>query len=117
VNRGALPLTAPSGKSIDVLAWCRGLKDNVPHEQPAVMSQTKGKAREERKLEDRDDTMLAWITAKLLLGLLRGRVAAAKDGDDATSRPGARQAWTITSRCRWSHAADRCLSLGASGAG
>ena len=45
----------------------------------------------------RDDTMLAWVTAKLLLGLLLDRVAAAKDGDDATTRPGARQAWKITS--------------------
>jgi hypothetical protein len=182
VNRGALPLTAPSGRTIDVLAWCRGLEDNVLHEQPAVISQTrgKGKAREERKLEGRligfrpppeqaqaarertrredgpavtaerleaaeyvvlftttpasrmsaercieayrlrwqlqlqfkrwrslchfdklpnyrDDTMLAWVTAKLLLGLLLDRVAAAKDGDDAASRPGARQARKITS--------------------
>jgi hypothetical protein len=181
VNRGALPLVAPSGGAIDVLAWCRGLKDNVPHERRAVVSHTtgKGKAREERKLTGRliglhlpaeqalgarertrreegpavtaekleaaeyvvlfttapasrlsaercidayrlrwqvelqfkrwkslcrfdklpnyrDDTMLAWVTAKLLLGLLLDRVAAAPDGN-ATSRPGARQAWKITS--------------------
>ena len=181
VNRGALPLVAPSGEAIDVLNWCRGLKDNVPHHRRAVVSHTtgRGKAREERKLEGRliglhlpaeqalaarertrreegpavtaekleaaeyvvlftttpasrlstercidayrlrwqvelqfkrwkslchfdklpnyrDDTMLAWVTAKLLLGLLLDRVAAARDGD-ATSRPGARQAWKITS--------------------
>ena len=182
VNRGSLPLAAPSGKAIDVLAWCRGLRDNVPHERPAVVSQTKGKgkARDERKLEGRliglhlppeqalaarertrreegpavtaekleaaefvvlftttpvtrmsaercveayrlrwqvelqfkrwkslchfdklpnyrDDTMLAWVTAKLLLGLLLDRIAMAKDRGDATTRPGARQAWKITS--------------------
>jgi len=180
VNRGSLPLTALSGKTIDVLAWCRGLKGNVPHEQRAVVAQAKGKGREERKLEGRligihlpqdaaraarertrredgpavtaekleaseyvvlfttapasrmsaercveayrlrwqvelqfkrwkslchfdklpnyrDDTMLAWVTAKLLLGLLLDRVAAARDGGDATTRPGARQAWKITS--------------------
>ena len=180
VNRGSLRLTALSGKTIDVLAWCRGLKGNVPHEQRAVVAQAKGKGREERKLEGRligihlpqdaaraarertrredgpavtaekleaseyvvlfttapasrmsaercveayrlrwqvelqfkrwkslchfdklpnyrDDTMLAWVTAKLLLGLLLDRVAAARDGGDATTRPGARQAWKITS--------------------
>ena len=180
VNRGSLPLTALSGKTIDVLAWCRGLKGNVPHEQRAVVARAKGKGREERKLEGRligihlpreaalaarertrredgpavtaekleaseyvvlfttapasrmsaercveayrlrwqvelqfkrwkslchfdklpnyrDDTMLAWVTAKLLLGLLLDRVAAARDGGDATTRPGARQAWKITS--------------------
>ena len=53
VNRGSLPLLAPSGKAIDVLAWCRGLKDHVPHERPAVVAQAKGKGREERKLEGR----------------------------------------------------------------
>lgn len=45
----------------------------------------------------RDDTMLSWVTAKLLLGMLLDRVAAAKAGEDATRRPGARQAWKITS--------------------
>lgn len=45
----------------------------------------------------RDDTMLAWVTAKLLLGLLLDRVATTEDGGDGTTRPGARQAWTITS--------------------
>jgi len=41
--------------------------------------------------------MLSWVTAKLLLGLLLDRLAEAKDGGDATTRPGARQAWKITS--------------------
>ena len=178
VNRGALPLSSPSGKAIDALAWCRSLQDNVPHERPAVVVHGKGKA--ERKVEGRligfhlppeqahaarervrreegpavskekldaaeyvilftttpasrmsadrcvdayrlrwqvelqfkrwkslchfdklpnyrDDTMLSWVTAKLLLGLLLDRVAAAQDGGDATTRPGARQAWKITS--------------------
>lgn len=181
VNRGALPLTTPTNKAIDVLSWCRGLGDDVCYEQPAIISHISGKkdARKERKLEGRligfrlpreqalaarertrreegpsvtaakleaaeyvvlfttapadrmsaercieayrlrwqielqfkrwkslchfdklpnyrDDTMLAWVTAKLLLGLLLDRVAAAQDGN-ATSRPGARQPWKITS--------------------
>jgi len=181
VNRGALPHVAPSGEALDVLAWCRGLKDNAAHERRAVVSHPtdKGKAREERKPEGRliglhlpaeqalaarertgreegpvvtaekreaaeyvvlstttpasrlstercidayrlrwqvelqfkrwkslcyfdklpnyrDDTMLARATAKLLLGLLLCRVVAAREGN-ATSRPGARQAWKITS--------------------
>ena len=178
VNRGALPLSSPSGKAIDALAWCRSLQDNVPHERPAVVAHGKGKAertvegrligfhlppeqahaaRERVRREEgpavskekldaaeyvilftttpasrmsadrcvdayrlrwqvelpfkrwkslchfdklpnyRDDTMLSWVTAKLLLGLLLDRVAAAQDGGDATTRPGARQAWKITS--------------------
>ena len=44
-----------------------------------------------------DDTMLSWVTAKLLLGLLLDRLASAPNGESPTERPGARQAWKITS--------------------
>ena len=44
-----------------------------------------------------DETMLSWVTAKLLLGLLLDRLASPADGESPTARPGARQAWKITS--------------------
>lgn len=46
----------------------------------------------------RDDTMLSWLTAKVLLGMLLDRVASpAGDGESATNRPVACQPWKLTS--------------------
>lgn len=48
----------------------------------------------------RDDTMLSWLTAKVLLGMLLDRVASASAsawGEDETNRPAARQPWKMTS--------------------
>ena len=43
VNRGSLPLTALSGKTIDVLAWCRGLRcltsTTLPHSTTTTLPQ------------------------------------------------------------------------------
>jgi len=52
VNRGALPLYAPSGSigtdaPIDVLQWCRGLDDDEAEERPAIAIHGKGRARQE----------------------------------------------------------------------
>lgn len=44
----------------------------------------------------RDDTMLSWLTAKVLLGMLLDRVASPV-GEDETNRPAARQPWKMTS--------------------
>jgi len=44
----------------------------------------------------RDDTMLSWLTAKVLLGMLLDRVASAS-GEDETIRSAARQPWKLTS--------------------
>jgi hypothetical protein len=44
----------------------------------------------------RDDTMLSWLTAKVLLGMLLDRVASAS-GEDETNRSAARQPWKLTS--------------------
>lgn len=182
VNRGALPLYAPSSSIvtdalIDVLQWCRGLRDHDAAERPAVAVHGKGRARREiqgrligfhlpnvqarearervrreegpsvtdEQLEAaeyvilfttapmdrlsaqrcveayrlrwqvelqfkrwksicnfdrlpnyRDDTMLSWLTAKVLLGMLLDRVASAS-GQDETNRSAARQPWKLTS--------------------
>lgn len=55
VNRGALPLAMPPDKVIDVVAWCRGVEDNIPYERRAVISHATGigTARRERRLEGR----------------------------------------------------------------
>lgn len=45
----------------------------------------------------RDDTMVSWLTAKVLLGLLTDRVASATAGASDTKRPMARQPWKLTS--------------------
>jgi len=43
----------------------------------------------------RDDTMLSWLTAKVLLGMLLDRVASAS-GEAETNRSAARQPWKLT---------------------
>jgi hypothetical protein len=58
----------------------------------------------------RDDTMLSWLTAKVLLGMLLDRVASAS-GDDEIHRSAARQPWKLTS-ILWPLVVSALLPLG-----
>lgn len=58
----------------------------------------------------RDDTMLSWLTAKVLLGMLLDRVAS-NSGEDEANRPTARQPWKLTS-ILWPLVVSALLPLG-----